>query len=158
MNDLKTETPASLRRLGLAELRARYAELFGEGSTSANKPWLIRRILWRQQADAQGGLSERALARVAELAPKSDFRQTAPAPRSVATVALPRGDRDERLPPPGAVLTRNYKGRKLEVRVLAEGFECEGVVHATLSAAAKAISGSHCNGFRFFGLERGADR
>ena len=48
MNDSKCETPASLRRLGLAELRARYAELFDEGSTSANMPWLIRRILWRQ--------------------------------------------------------------------------------------------------------------
>jgi hypothetical protein len=45
------------------------------------------------------------------------------------------------------------------VRVLADGFEFEGAVHPSLSAVAKAITGSHCNGFLFFRLAgKGGDR
>ena len=41
----------------------------------------------------------------------------------------------------------------MRVLVTADGFEYEGMRYASLSAAAKAITGSHCNGFRFFKLE-----
>ena len=37
--------------------------------------------------------------------------------------------------------------------VRTDGFEYEGRRYRSLSAVAKAITGSHCNGFRFFGLE-----
>jgi Protein of unknown function (DUF2924) len=57
-----------------------------------------------------------------------------------------------RLPPPGTVLTRPYKGQTLQVKVLAEGFEYEGRNFRSLSAVAKHITGSHCNGFLFFGM------
>ena len=40
----------------------------------------------------------------------------------------------------------------LQVKVLPEGFEYEGQVHKSLSAVAKAITGSHCNGYLFFRL------
>jgi len=59
---------------------------------------------------------------------------------------------DDRLPPPGTVLTRKYKGETLQVLVLADGFEYAGEVYASLSAVAKAITGSHCNGYLFFRL------
>ena len=59
---------------------------------------------------------------------------------------------DPRLPDPGTAITRKYKGKVLEVRVAREGFECDGERYKSLSAVAKAISGSHCNGFRFFNL------
>ena len=59
---------------------------------------------------------------------------------------------DSRLPLPGTAITRKYKGRTLEVRVLRDGFEYDGQKFKTLSAVAKAITGSHCNGFRFFKL------
>ena len=48
------------------------------------------------------------------------------------------------------MLTRTYKGDSLQVLVLADGFEFEGVKYRSLSAAAKAICGSHVNGFAFF--------
>ena len=38
----------------------------------------------------------------------------------------------------------------LEVKILADGFEHQGQVYPSLSAVAKAITGSHCNGFLFF--------
>ena len=52
----------------------------------------------------------------------------------------------------GTVLTRQYKGRLIEVTVLREGFEYEGETYASLSAVAKAITGSHTSGFLFFRL------
>ena len=57
---------------------------------------------------------------------------------------------DPRLPPPGTILTRPYKGQLLQVQVLTEGFAYAGRVYASLSAVAKAITGSHTNGFLFF--------
>ena len=49
-----------LGRLNVAVLRRRYHEVFGEESRSSNKEFLFRRIAWRLQANAEGGLSERA--------------------------------------------------------------------------------------------------
>jgi hypothetical protein len=59
---------------------------------------------------------------------------------------------DVRLPGPGGVLTRLYKGQRLEVTVLARGFAYAGTIYRSLSAVAKAITGSHCSGFLFFRL------
>jgi hypothetical protein len=57
-----------------------------------------------------------------------------------------------RLPPPGSILTRPYKGDVVQVKVLEHGFEYQGQVYQSLSAVAKAVTGSHCNGFLFFKL------
>ena len=51
---------AALHRLTTSELRARYAEVFGEQPNSWNRVWMLRRLAWRLQALAEGGLSERA--------------------------------------------------------------------------------------------------
>ena len=52
------------------------------------------------------------------------------------------------------MLTRPYKGRTLEVTVRQRGFEYQGNVYPSLSAVAKAITGSHCNGYLFFRLAK----
>jgi hypothetical protein len=65
---------------------------------------------------------------------------------------------DDRLPPPGTVITRRYKGEVLQVKVLPHGFEYKGEVYGSLSAVARAITGSHCNGYLFFRMgEKGGD-
>ncbi|PYJ80001.1 MAG: hypothetical protein DME22_24685 [Verrucomicrobia bacterium] len=61
---------------------------------------------------------------------------------------------DSRLPQPGAVISRLYKGQTLQVEVLPAGFAFQGTVYTSLSAIAKAITGSHCNGFLFFHLHQ----
>lgn len=61
---------------------------------------------------------------------------------------------DPRLPQPGSILTRVYKGEHIDVTVLANGFEYEGKRFKSLSAAARAITGSHVNSFAFFGLSK----
>ena len=62
--------------------------------------------------------------------------------------------RDERVPPPGTILTRPFKGREHRVTVLPNGFEHDGEVYRSLSAVAHAITGSHWNGLLFFGLNK----
>ncbi len=152
---------AALRKLSMRELRARYAGAFGETTHANNKAWLVKRIAWRLQANAEGDLSERARRRAAELANDADLRLSPPKPKAdpppeaqVHVARLPAG-REDRLPPPGTVLTRLYKGETLRVTVLAEGFEFEGERYKSLSAVARAITGQHCNGFLFFRLTKG---
>jgi hypothetical protein len=158
---------AALQRMSVSQLRERYAEVFGEATTTGNRTWLIRRIAWRIQANAEGDLSERARQRATELARDADLRITAPKEKPTVlpmtrggtrTGTLPQTKTDDRLPPPGTVLTRKYKGGTVQVKILAQGFEYDGEVYGSLSAVAKAVTGSHCNGFLFFGLTKGADR
>jgi hypothetical protein len=149
----------ALMRLTTKQLRERYAEVFGESTAANNRTWLIRRIAWRLQALAEGDLSERAKARAVELARDADLRMMPPAVKtaepsadSITKTREVRFEADNRLPPPGTVLTRNYNGDTVQVKVLTEGFEYAGEVYGSLSAVAKAITGSHCNGFLFFRL------
>ena len=148
----------ALRRMSVAELRKRYAEVFGERARSGHRQWLFRRIAWRVQALAYGDLSERARARARELANDADLRLTPPRTGDGASVSDATRRRassvlaDDRLPMAGTLLTRPYKGRTLVVEVLADGFEFAGKRYPSLSAVAKAATGSHWNGFHFFGL------
>ena len=150
----------ALRRMTVPQLREKYREVFGEETRARHKAFLIKRIIWRLQAMAEGDLSERARRRAEELANDADLRLSPPKPRplppsapspSVTGRSTPARNG---LPAPGTVLTRLYKGRLLEVTVLADGFAYGGQHFATLSAVAKQITGSHWNGFHFFGLTK----
>jgi len=76
---------AALERMTVAELRPKYAEVFGEGTGAADKVWLRRRIASRVQANVDGELTDRAMSRAATLAPAADLRVNPPA----AGVAMP---------------------------------------------------------------------
>jgi Protein of unknown function (DUF2924) len=146
---------AALEAMTVAELRGRYAWVFGEETRVGNKAWLVKRIIWRVQALAEGDLSERARRRAAELAQDADLRLSPPrqkqtAPSSVQKNGKASGLVNGHLPLPGTILTRWYKGQTLKVQVLRSGFEYEGQVYKSLSAVAKAITGSHTSGFLFF--------
>src|SRR5262245_43729549 len=151
-------TIADLQRLTMYQLRLRYAELFGETTAAKNRTWLLRRVAWRLQALAEGDLSERARHRAAELANDADLRMTVPradpslaaqAPQCSPPLAVASRS-DPRLPMPGTVLTRLYKGQALRVEVLANGFAYAGQVYRSLSSVVRVITGAHCNGFWFF--------
>jgi hypothetical protein len=147
MNAKLSEEIAALTQMSGVALRERYAELFGDATQVGNRAWLVRRIAWRLQAQAEGGLSERARRRAAELANEADLRYNPPPAQTNGTALA-------RLPAPGSVLRRPYKGRTLEVTVRPRGFEYQGNVYPSLSAVAKAITGSHCNGYLFFHLPK----
>ena len=149
-----------LQRLNVSALRRKYQEVFGEESRSFNKEFLFRRIAWRLQANAEGGLSERARHRAAEIANDSDLRTRAPReflPAQVSTIVTCEFDRtqpqrDRRLPPPGTLLTRRLDNRQIVVKVLEAGFEFETRRYGSLSAIAREVTGTRWNGLLFFGL------
>ena len=64
----------ALSRMTVGQLREKYMEVFGEESRSNHKQFLFRRIAWRIQASAEGGLSERARRRALEIANDADVR------------------------------------------------------------------------------------
>jgi hypothetical protein len=154
---------AALRRMTPAQLRAKYLEVFGESSRSGNKDFLFKRLAWRIQSLVEGSLSDRARQRAEELARDADIRMTMPktgatTPGAPQAVLRAPATRDRCLPIPGTVLVRQYRGRAIEVQVLADGFEWEGQVFGSLSAVAKKVTGSHWNGRLFFGLKDGGKK
>jgi len=154
--DIEREV-AALQRMSTGQLCERYAELFGEPTRTRHRTYLVRKIAWKLQALVEGDLSERARRRADELARGTELRVMPPKANEVAPKAVVVTHAaiatDERLPAPGTAIVRQYKGRTLQVLVLRDGFEFEGQRYKSLSAVAKKITGSHVNGYRFFGLE-----
>ena len=154
----------SLRRATLAALREKYREVFQEETRSRHREHLFRRIAWRLQALAEGDLSERARGRAHEITRDADLRKIAPRDFfqvNGEAVRTTRGNRnrreqDSRLPLPGTLLSREWKGRTILVEVLARGFRYESRPYSSLSAIAVAITGTRWNGLAFFGLTRAA--
>ena len=139
----------ALRRMPVAELRVAWKCAFGRETRNRNKDYLWRRIAYRIQERAEGGLSPQALARIEEILRDGEYRPRRPLP----TLAdLSANARDPRLPPPGRVLARTFRGELHEVTVLINGFEYRGQRHASLSSIARRIAGTRWNGFVFFGI------
>jgi hypothetical protein len=157
--------------LTIGELQHRYAEVFGEPSRCRHRQHLVKRILWRVQALAEGDISERARRQAQALARDADLRLgpprsrrggddaacgdggTRPAP-VVVNLAL-RSPGRNRWPRAGTVLRRMYKGAPVEVKVLSvtpQRFEYRGEEFKSLTAVARRVTGSHWNGMQFFGL------
>jgi hypothetical protein len=170
----------TLRAMSRADLIVRYREIFKEEPRTKHRDCLWRQIAWKIQADAHGGLSERAKRLAEELARDSDVRvriprdafrdvgakdppppaapppppppSPPPLPAVTLPAAEPRAGRDPRLPPPGTVLRREYRGTEVTVTVRDEDFLYGEKPYRTLSAVARAVTGSRWNGFLFFGL------
>ena len=150
----------NLRRASLAGLREKYREVFQEETRCRHREHLFRRIAWGLQARAEGDLSARARRRAQEIARDADLRVVAPRDffsvegTRVQTVPgnrdLPQQDR--RLPLPGVLLSRKWKGRTVLVEVLAKGFRYENRFFSSLSAIATEVTGTRWNGLAFFGL------
>ena len=98
---------------------------------------------------AYGGLSDEAREKLQSLIKEYD-----PINHKVSSstpeVAKKKEGRDRRLPIPGTILTKEYKGTKYEVKALEKGFEFKNKSYKSLTAIAKEITGAHWNGFFFF--------
>src|SRR5580700_5817608 len=123
MNPIVTGAIDELHDLKIPVLKKRYQELFGEASKSSNKQFLFRRIAWRLQSNAEGGLSERARRRATEIADDRDLRIRAPKefvarPESgFGSIDRTGPPKDYRLPEPGTLLTRRLGDRQIVVKV-----------------------------------------
>jgi hypothetical protein len=165
MDDSLCQSIQQLPRLTVAVLKTKYREVFGEGAKILHKQFLVRRIAWQLQAQAQGDLSERARHRITEIADEADLGphapqrfRTSPVP---AAVPIRRdssaGQHDARVPAAGTLLRRPYRGREIVVQVLEQGFEYESRPYRSLSAIAREVTGTRWNGFLFFHLTERRD-
>jgi hypothetical protein len=154
MKDSLLSQITALRNQPLEAMKAKYMEVFGgESPCPNNRIALGRRIAWRLQEIEHGGLSTKVQSRINELIEKYDpVNNKALRPEATPEEKRSRKatKRDHRLPIPGAVITKVYKGRTLEVKVLDTGFEFEGKFYKTLSGIATAITGVQWNGYLFF--------
>jgi hypothetical protein len=132
---------AALHRLSVNELKVKWESLFGAAAPNNSRSFLEVRIAARIQELTYGGLSRdtrRALDVLAdEIEGKIDRKRMA---------------EDGRNPSPGTKLIREWDGAEHTVTVLADGYAWEGRKYRSLSAVAKAITGTNWNGFRFFGF------
>ncbi len=138
---------AALQTLPTVELKRQWRELFGTEPPPFNRPYLQNRLAYRIQELAYGGLKPETRARLEALGEQLDG----------GNVVLRRIRADER-PIAGTRLVREHGGVEHTVTVLADGFEWEGRPYRSLSAIARAITGTRWNGWTFFGLrnQRGA--
>ena len=150
-----------LPKMNAPQLQAVHRELFGAEHPIANCQHLRRKIAWHLQAAKDGGLPESvrqyaiAIARGTELRARiaenaSRRRNEIPPDQTVTTVVIQT--RDARVPMPGSLIARTYKGKTLVVKVLDSGFEYDDRRFTSLSAIANEITGTRWNGLAFFGL------
>lgn len=132
---------AAMQRLSVNELKAKWEELFGTAAPNNARAFLELRIGYCIQELTYGGLS-RDTRRVLDLLADEVEGKIARKGMSV----------DARNPQPGTRLLREWDGMEHAVTVLADGYEWQGRKYRSLSAIAKAITGTSWNGFRFFGM------
>lgn len=149
---------AALQGMTVAQLRDRWLALYGTPTASRNGPYLRKRLAWRIQEVAEGGLTPRARDRIEAILDGHFLPDITRRAREAAQPVFPKAPapaataRDPRLPPAGTVLRKVHRGEEHLVVVLDDGFEHRGVTYRTLTAVAKAITGAGWNGFLFFGL------
>lgn len=143
LDGLETEI-AQLPDLNLAELRERWLALYGRPAPKFfRRKLLVRAVAYQMQVKAYGGLSPATMRKL----------------RQIAEAA--RNGREESvigaLPPRlklGTRLIRVWRDTSHSVTVVEGGFEWDGRRYGSLSAVAKAITGTSWNGYAFFGVKK----
>lgn len=131
---------AALKTAPIGELKARWRELFDTEPPPYNRRFLEHRLGYRIQELAYGGLKPETIERLDALADELDGK-------------LSRRRRIENKPISGTRLIREWKGVEHQVTVRDEDFDYQGRPYKSLSAIARAITGTRWNGLVFFGLK-----
>ena len=146
----------ALRESSLSELKTKYEELFpGQKAPSNNKIFMWRKIVYRLQELEYGGISAEAQSKIQQLIQQYDPINNKTLRNNAVTENRPKKKnlgRDKRLPIPGTVITKEYKGVSLQVKILKSGFEYNNKVYKSLTAIAKEVTEAHWNGYLFFNL------
>jgi len=155
---------ARLPRMQPRELQQLHRKMFGCDVPSGNSEQARRRIARHVQSEMEGGLPQSArlhalaIAREAGLRIRSRSGTKRHDGLPHATVTGIVSDHDPRVPMPGSMIVKEYRGRTILVQVLDDGFECDGRRFTSLSAIAREITGTRWNGLLFFGLAKGRAR
>jgi hypothetical protein len=154
MAETKLSEIMELKEKSLAELKTKYKELFGQEPPSSNKVFLWRKIAYRLQELECGNVTEDTQGKIQELIKKYDpVNNTNIRPdNGNEQIAKNKPNRDRRLPIPGTLITKEYKGKKYELKILEKDFGYNNKIYKSLSAIAKEVTGAHWNGYLFFNL------
>ena len=138
---------AALKTTPTSGLKAQWRDLFDSEPPPFNRRYLESRLAYRIQELAHGGLKPETVRRLERLGEELDG-----------------GDRKKRriradaMPITGTRLIREWQGVEHVVTVTSDGFEWQGRPYRSLSAIARAITGTRWNGWVFFGLKRQGGR
>lgn len=148
-----------LFNMSVNELRSKFREVLGYNMNSRNKDFLLKKIAWKMQANIFGDIPEDLKKRAIESVDFSRLKVRNTAKNNAAIFNKNefverkiKPERDRRLPMPGAILAKNYNGKKIVVRVLEKGFEFDNKNYSSLSGIARKITGTNWNGYKFFEL------
>lgn len=142
---------AEIQGMRTGALRDELTRLTGSPAKSWNRPYLVRKVSWLTQANQR---QEPDAVEFPTLVPEVRDQPRSGRLEAPIQVLSKGGIRDPRLPRPGSVILRDYRGLRLTVMVREDGFEWNGLPYHSLSAVARAITGCHWNGRLFFGLSR----
>jgi hypothetical protein len=142
MTDTVLARVAALKTKATAELKAQWRELFDAEPPPYNRRFLESRLAYRIQELAYGGLKPETIARLEALGEELDGGN-GPVRKARA------GDG----PIAGTRLIREWQGVEHCVTVLADAYEYQGRPYKSVSAVARAITGTRWNGWVFFGLK-----
>ncbi len=132
---------AALKRMTVVELKTKWESLFGAPAPNNSRSYLELRLGYRIQELTLGGLSRETRRTLDLLADEIEGR--------IGRKAIIA---DSRNPVVGTRLVREWDGVEQTVTVMRDGYDWQGRKFKSLSAVAKAITGTQWNGYRFFGL------
>ena len=132
---------AGLKAMSVGDLKAEWQALFNAPAPNNSRGFLEGRLAYRIQELTYGGLTR-------------DTRRTLD---TLADEVEGKGNRkviasDSRVPVVGTRLVRGWDGIEHTVTVAKDGFEWQERKFKSLTAVARAITGTQWNGYRFFGL------
>ena len=133
---------AALPKRSTKDLNVLWRKYFDSDPPQAGKNYLVRRLAYRIQELSLGGLSPSADQLLDTLVGSTEKKSGLKQPVSDNTLT------------PGTRLIREWNGMEHFVTVMDQGFEYQGRKFRSLSAVAKAITGTHWSGPAFFGMKR----
>jgi hypothetical protein len=142
MTDSVLARLAALRTTATPELKSMWRDLFETEPPPYNRRFLESRLAYRIQELAYGGLKPETIKRLEAIAPELDGGDPARRKRPV-----------KERPISGTRLIREWQGIEHCVTVRDDDFEYQGRPYKSLSAVARAITGTQWNGLVFFGLK-----
>ena len=141
MTDTIIARITALKSTPTPDLRLLWRDLFESEPPRQNRRFLESRLAYRIQELEYGGLKPATIKRLEALGEDLDGGK-----------AEVRRKRADDRPIAGTRLIRDYQGVEHCVTVLADGFDYQGQPYKSLSAIARAITGTRWNGWVFFGL------
>ncbi len=141
MSEMMLAQLAALKTTSAADLKALWRKLNETEPPPYNRRFLESRLAYRIQELAYGGLKPGIAKKLEALGEQIDGRRSGK-----------RKPRMDAKPIAGTRLVREWQGKVETVTVLAEGYEWQGRPYQSLSAVARAITGTRWNGWTFFGL------